>query len=486
MRTRSAEWVARTVTGRLVGDVAAAVGPDVVIDSRRVTPGALFVALPGDHVDGHDYVGVAAANGAAAALVTSEQHMRGHPGLAQIIVDDGVAGLSRLAEAVVADAHGSGLLVLAVTGSSGKTSTKDMLAQVLEDAGTTVAPVGSFNNEIGVPLTACRVDDQTRYLVSEMGARGIGHIAWLCSLVHPDISLVLNVGTAHLGEFGSVEGIAAAKGELVEGLGPEGWAVLNLDDTHVAAMQHRTRARLAWFSLDASASLPDGAGLLVTADEITHDDLGHHSFMMVVKAPGADDVRLPVGLALIGGHQVANAVAAAAAALAAGLAPAAVASSLNNLEHRSPWRMQLQQRADGAAIINDSYNANPDSMAAALAALSDIGAARRQQLPDTRVLAVLGDMLELGDDAAARHHRVGELAARAGVDELWAVGEFAQQLADGAAAHGVITHIVTLHEASSIPLGAQDVVLVKASRGLALDKVAAALLSSDPSHQEAR
>ncbi|HNV09900.1 MAG TPA: UDP-N-acetylmuramoyl-tripeptide--D-alanyl-D-alanine ligase [Propionibacteriaceae bacterium] len=223
MRELSTADLAAVTSGTLVGPIVT-VGPDVVIDTRLASPGCLFVALPGERVDGHDFTGAAAEAGAAAVLASRTTDAP----LPHVIVDDPVAGLSALAHHVVTTADD--LTVFAITGSSGKTSTKDLLAQVLESDAPTVSPVGSFNNEIGVPLTACKVGPQTRYLVSEMGARGIGHVAWLCSIVPPEISLVLNVGTAHIGEFGTREVIAQAKGEIVEALTPDGWAVLNADD----------------------------------------------------------------------------------------------------------------------------------------------------------------------------------------------------------------------------------------------------------------
>ena len=481
MRPRTARWIGDTVGAHVRGDADVQVGPDVVIDARLATPGALFVALPGERVDGHDYTDQAARKGAAAVLVTRPSDTTA----TQIETPDGVTALSDLARAIIAEAHTGGLRVLAVTGSSGKTSTTDILAQLLEAHGPTIAPVGSFNNEIGVPLTACRVDDSTRYLVSEMGARGRGHIAWLCSMVSPDLGMVLNVGTAHLGEFGSVEAIAEAKGEIIEDLPPEGWAVLNRDDSRVADMAARTRARLAWFSVDPDASLqpapgPPTAGLLVQARDLGADDVGRYHFTMAVHT-GDEISEHAVQLALIGRHQVSNAVAAAAAAIASGVPATTVTGALNALAHRSAWRMELRERANGAAVINDAYNANPDSMRAALAALSEIGTARRRAHPGARVLAILGDMLELGDDAPALHRQVGALAAAAGVDEVHAIGHFAADIVAGAESGGIMATASTTEQASSLHLAPKDVVLVKASRGLALDRVAAALLAAETS-----
>ena len=459
------------VRGRLAGTgTGREVGPDVVIDSRAVTPGALFVALPGERVDGHDYVAAASASGAAAALVTRELDAAG----VQIVVDDALRALSDLATHVVTTGRARGLVVVGVTGSSGKTSTKDLLAQVLESAGPTVAPPGSFNNEIGAPLTACRVGAATRFLVSEMGARGIGHIAHLCRVTPPSVGVVLNVGHAHVGEFGSVEGIARAKGELVEVLDADGWAVLNADDERVAAMATRTAASLAFFS---AAGDPGRGALRVWASGVRADELQRHSFTLHVAGTSRDQETVPVTLNVLGGHQVSNALAAAAAAVASGIGVARIAEALGTAVARSRWRMELTERADGLAVLNDAYNANPDSMAAALTSVAGLRRA------GGRVVAVLGDMLELGDDAERAHREIGVLAASLGVDELFATGEFAPAVARAFAEaggrrhhHGEADDLVRRLRAS---LGPRDVVLVKASRGLALETVADALVATD-------
>lgn len=474
MRITTAADLAELAGGVLHGDTSASVGPDVVVDARRATPGSVFVAIPGEHVDGHDFTGQAAANGAAAVIATRVTDAD----IAHVVVDDSVGGLSRLASSVVRRAIADGLTVLAITGSSGKTSTKDVLAQVLEHAGPTVSPVGSFNNEIGVPLTACGVDERTRYLVSEMGARGIGHLRWLTGLIPPAISLVLNVGSAHLGEFGSVENIAIAKGELVEALSPDGWAVLNADDHRVAAMASRTRGRVAWFTRQDAAL---EGGLVVRARDVRPDDLQRFSFTLVVERPGVPVAAHPVTLRLIGSHHVSNAVAAAAAAVAAGMEPERVAAALSAAGPRSKWRMQLDERADGAAVLNDAYNANPESMAAALATLADLGRGRRSVDPSARTIAVLGDMLELGADSASAHRRMGRLAADLGINEVVAVGEYAGDIVAGATAGGTPARALERSEvAGRIALGAMDVVLVKASRGVALEQVADELLAGGP------
>ena len=461
MREVTAAQLADLAGARLVGDPSALVGPDVVIDSRLTTRGSLFVALPGEHADGHDFAAAAVSAGAAAVLCARELPLA----VPQLLVPDAAAGLAALGTALVAEARGAGLVTVGITGSSGKTSTKDLLAQVLAGAGPTVAPVGSFNNEIGVPLTATRIDPGTRVLVSELGARGRGHIAWLCGIVPPQVGVVVNVGHAHLGEFGSVEAIARAKGELVEALPPDGWAVLNADDRLVAGMAARTSARIAGFGIGAEPAIGE---LRVWATGITADALQRPGFTL--RAAGAATGAAAVQLQVTGAHQVGNALAAAAVGLTQGMGVEAVATAMGSATARSHWRMELTERPDGVLVVNDAYNANPDSMAAALRTLASL---RR---PGGRLLAVLGDMLELGDGATAEHRAIGALAAEVGVDAMVTIGDHARDLLDGAAAGGLAGTAVAdrtdAAAAASAWLRPADVVLVKASRGLALETVA--------------
>ena len=457
MKALMAGEIARIVDGRLVGsDVP--VGPDVVIDSRLVTPGALFVAIAGARVDGHDYLGSVADSGGAAALVDHAVEAR----LPQIVVADTIGALSALARHIAAEGREHGLVSLALTGSSGKTSTKDMLAQVLEPAGVTVAPRGSFNNKITMPLTVTGVDESTRFLVAEMGATKIGHIEWLCSISRPGIAAVLNVGHAHIGEFGSREAIAQAKGEIVEGLPDTGWAVLNADDPLVTGMAGRTKAQVAWFSA-AGAGL--GGDIWAGARDVRLDDLDRASFRLVGHAAGAAFDQ-PVRLRTLGAHQVANACAAAVMALCAGLAPDAVAVALSSAVARSSWRMEPVNLADGRLVLNDAYNANPDSVAAALASLGRLARSR-----STRPVAVLGDMLELGPAAEAAHETAGRLAVEAGATVI-AVGEFAQFTAAGARRAGGEAFVMARDDVADwLARSSARVVLVKGSRGVGLDSI---------------
>lgn len=477
MRISSAAELAAAIGARLTGPGEVPVGPDVVIDTRKATPGSLFVALPGERVDGHDFTTAAARAGAAAVLASRATDAD----LPHLLVADSQQGLTDLARHLVAVEHsrpGTPLRTIALTGSSGKTSTKDILAQLLEAAGTTVSPVGSFNNEIGVPLTACGIDQDTDFLISEMGARGKGHIAWLTSIVPPDVAMVLNVGTAHLGVFGSRDAIAAAKGEIVEALGADGWAVLDAADFRVAAMTARTPAQIAWFSPDADHRHPEAA-IEGWADRSGSDDLGRYHFQLHLRTPGGQLVEA-VQLRTLGGHQVANAVAAAVAAACCGMAPDRIAAGLSAATTRSPWRMELDERADGLVVINDCYNANPDSMRAAIDTLAGILERRRASDPQTRGIAILGDMRELGADSAELHREAGRQAARAGFDEVLCIGERAEDLASGVTEGGSHARVVDAAQARvSLDWSRHDVVLVKASRALGLEKLAAAILADE-------
>ena len=453
------DLVADVVGGRIEGNADEVVvsGP-VVIDGREAEPGSLFVAFAGEHADGHEHAPQAAAHGAVAVLGTRATE------LPTVVVEDPQAALQLLARHVVAQRRREGpLTVLAVTGSQGKTSTKDLLAAVLAARGPTVATRGSYNNELGVPLTVLGVEPGTHHLVVEMGARGRGHIAELTALVPPDVSIVLNVGSAHLSEFGSREAIAEAKGELVSGLRPGGIAVLNADDERVAAMSSLAPGQVLTFGVE------DAGGADVRVEDLVLDRLGRPRFTLRSAEASAE-----VALQVVGAHQATNAAAAAAAALAVGMTLADVAAALTSVATLSPWRMELHETADGVVVLNDSYNANPESMRAALDALVSIGAD-----PSVgRTVAVLGEMLELGADSETSHRELGELAAGR-VDQLVVVGDGARGIHAGATDAGRPSVLVDDNAAAidwlRTHLRAGDAVLVKASRGARLDEVAAAL-----------
>ncbi|ANW20623.1 UDP-N-acetylmuramoyl-tripeptide--D-alanyl-D-alanine ligase [Streptomyces clavuligerus] len=440
-------------------------GP-VVTDSRRVGPGSLFTAFAGERADGHDFAERAVADGAVAVLATRPV------GVPAIVVDDVTAALGALARHVV---ERLGTTTVALTGSAGKTSTKDLIAQLLERKGPTVYPEGNLNNEIGLPLTALRADESTEHLVLEMGARYIGDIRYLTGLVPPRIGLVLNVGTAHLGEFGSRERIAEAKGEMVESLpsGEEGGvAVLNADDPLVRAMAERTRARVVLFGEHSSAD--------IRAANVRLTRQGRPAFTLHTPT-GCSDVTMR----LYGEHHVSNALAAAAVAHELGLSADEIALALSEAGTLSRWRMEVTERPDGVTIVNDAYNANPESMRAALRALAAMG--QGAQSRGGRTWAVLGLMAELGDEALAEHDAVGRLAVRLNVSKLVAVGgREASWLQLGAYNEGSwgeeSVHVSDAQAAVDLlrsELRPGDVVLVKASRSVGLERVAQALL--DPS-----
>ncbi|GGT53873.1 UDP-N-acetylmuramoyl-tripeptide--D-alanyl-D-alanine ligase [Actinomadura citrea] len=432
-------------------------GP-VVIDSRAVEPGALFAALKGERADGHDFAAGALAAGAAGVLA---QHPVDGP---CVVVDDVQEALGRLARAVLERLPD--VTVVAVTGSAGKTSTKDLIGQVLSGAGPTVYPPGSFNNEIGLPLTVLRADPATRHLVLEMGARGIGHIAYLTGIARPDVGVVLNVGTAHVGEFGSRENIAVAKGEIVEAVPPGGTAVLNADDPLVGAMASRTKGEVVTFGRSPGAA--------VRAEGETLDDQGRARFTLVTPEGAA-----PVALRLHGSHAVPNALAAAAAARAAGLATGAIAEALSAAVPVSRWRMEVTERADGVTVVNDAYNANPDSTRAAIDVLVHLARGRR-------AYAVLGEMAELGDSSVAEHARIGQHVARSGIAGFVVVGANAAAMAEGAGQvaswTGECVQVDDVGAAVTVlreRLAPRDVVLVKGSRVAGLERVAEAILAED-------
>jgi UDP-N-acetylmuramoyl-tripeptide--D-alanyl-D-alanine ligase len=444
--------VAEITSGALTGmaDPRAVVRGPVVIDSRAVEPGSLFVAIKGARVDGHDFAVTACQAGAEAVLAARPTEAP------TVVVSDVVAALGDLATAVFAELPAT--TVIGVTGSAGKTTTKDLLARLTARMGTTVAPPGSFNNEIGHPLTVLRADEQTRFMVLELSARDAGHIAHLARIAPPRIGVVLNVGTAHLGVFGGREAIAKAKGELVEALPEGGVAVLNADDPHVRAMAGRTVARVTWFGRS-----PDAA---VRAEDVTIDERGRAAFTLRTPSGSA-----PVKLRLYGEHAVENTLAAAAGAYELGLPVATIAQELSEAEPRSRWRMEVADRPDGVTVINDAYNANPDSMRAAFVALGDLGRQRRR-------FAVIAALRELGEESAALNEQVGRLAGGAGLTGLIVVGPDAGPLLAGASGAPVL-HVPDADTAAAElarSLAPGDVVLIKGPRAMGLERVAELLL----------
>jgi UDP-N-acetylmuramoyl-tripeptide--D-alanyl-D-alanine ligase len=460
----TAAEVAELTAGRLGEGTApeVTVTADAVIDSRRAVEGSLFVAIAGESADGHDYVASAVATGATLALVSRPVDAP------HVLVDDTVEALGELARAVLARLRAQGpIQVVGITGSVGKTSTKDLLGQVLASHGPTVAPVESFNNEIGLPLTVLRADASTRYLVLEMGASGIGHIDYLTRIAPLDVAVVLMVGHAHLGEFGGIEAVAQAKSEIVAGLVPSGTAVLNADDERVVAMAEQAPAEVVLFGAGDAAH--------VRAVDVALDPGGRARFTL-----HAQGERHPVALLVVGEHHVSNGLAVASAALALGMPAKAVAQAIGEARAVSPHRMAVVERSDGVTIIDDAYNANPDSMRAALRALAAMSGA------DRRSIAVLGEMLELGADSEQAHDAVGRLAVQLEIDRLVVVGEGASPIHAGAHAEAAgaaeVIQVDTVEGAARLlekELAPGDVVLVKSSHGSGLWRLGDALSEPD-------
>ncbi|MER7797677.1 UDP-N-acetylmuramoyl-tripeptide--D-alanyl-D-alanine ligase [Microbacterium sp. NPDC096154] len=384
-------------------------------DSRNMTPGAIFVAKPGEATDGHLFVGKAVEAGAVLALV---ERAVDEP-VTQIVVPDVLLAIADLAREVVARVRAGGeLQIVGITGSNGKTTTKNMLATILRPEGATVAPVGSYNNAVGAPLTMLRVTHDTRYLVCEFGADAHGQIARLAGLVTPDVGVVLMVGMAHAGGFGGIEATVKAKSELVAAVRPGGVAVLNADDPRVAGMSAIAQERglaVRWFG-EADAAGVRSSDLRVTAS-------GTDATVSI------DGRTLPLHLQVLGAHHVKNALAAIAAATALGVSPHAAVERIGTVELAERWRMQVMG-SDRVRIINDAYNASPDSMAAALRTLAQITG------PGERMVAVLGAMSELGEYAHEEHAKIGLLAVRLRIPRIVVVGQEARSLYLAAVAEG--------------------------------------------------
>lgn len=459
MITLSAAEIAAATGGELAGGLAAdaSVTGQVITDSREVAPGDCFVAIAGENIDGHRYV--ASAADAGAAVILSEQDVA----VPHVRVDSTVQALGALAAHVLRALRERGeISVIGVTGSSGKTTTKDLLGAALSAFAPTIWPVASFNNDIGLPLTVLRCDENTRYLVAEMGASAAGELTRLTTIAPLDIAIVLMVGHAHVGGFGSLADVAKAKSELVAAIRPGGTAILNADDARVSAMRpsHADGSALAadhvrYFS--ARGELADRPGL--AAADIREDALGRASFSL-----DGIEVRLPI----VGVHHVNNALAALSAVAALGLDLARAARAIEGATI-SPHRMALTERADGVTILDDAYNANPESMRAAIDALARLSATRR--------VALLGTMLEMGGEAEAQHAEVGSHAAAAGLN--WVISVAADAIATGAheAARGELRiDALETNEAALALLEGElrdgDVVLVKGSNGARLWSVA--------------
>ena len=437
-----ASQVADIVGGKINFDGTREVWNAPVFDSRKAVEGSFFLALSGERADGHDFIEDAINNGAVFALVSKESNFP------SIQVEDVLEALSKLAAYVRMQLPN--LKVIGITGSQGKTTTKDLLHHILESIGPTISPENSFNNELGAPLNLLRCDEKTMFCIAELGARHIGDIRNLSSVVKPDIGVVLKVGSAHLAEFGSVENIAKAKGELVEALPSDGVAVIGLYDDFTPKMADGFAGRVITFGERSDANVR--ATDIEIREGCPHFDL--------VDGEG----RVSVGMRLVGAQQIPNALAAAAAAVALGISNEHIATALSTAESKSKWRMQLHE-LPGLLIINDAYNANPESMEAALFSLRLFAQER-----GGAAWAFLGKMHELGASSASAHEKIGTLARDLGVDHLVAINVIE---------YGSALNFNNWEEAMSLinEFAPGDVVLVKASRAEGLERLADALIA---------
>ncbi|MFZ6992992.1 UDP-N-acetylmuramoyl-tripeptide--D-alanyl-D-alanine ligase [Curtobacterium sp. RRHDQ66] len=469
--------IAAAVDGELVrGAAETVVDGSVETDSRLVGAGSVFFALLGEETDGHRFVPSAAESGAALVITEHETELPDGSATAQIVVADGYAALAALAHEVVARVRAGGdLKVVGITGSNGKTSTKNMLRTILQQHGETVAPEGSFNNHVGAPISMLRITHDTRYLVVEMGASGIGHIAALVRIAEPDVGVVLKVGLAHAGEFGGIEATQRAKSEMVTDLPASATALLNVDDDRVAAMRGLTAASVVGFgtSDDADYRLSgvstdrDGTRFTLTAPPVRPDQDQDQD-----RPGGSGQVpeTVDVSLAILGEHHAMNATAALTVAHRWGVPLADGAAALASMTRAERWRMELLQGGpDGVTVINDAYNASPDSTAAALRTLAQI------VRPGERTIAVLGEMAELGEYSVEEHDRIGRLVVRLGIGQLVVVGRGAMPIHQAATLEGswdgesvfiedVDDAVHTLQEM----VRPGDVVLVKSSKSAGL------------------
>lgn len=439
-----------TLPHRVTAD--AIVGGCVQTNSTLVEPGSIFFALPGEVTDGHLFAADAAARGAA--LVVAERPLDLPVPL--LVVPDGVTALADLARLVVARVRANGnLKVIGITGSNGKTTTKNLLQAILSAEGPTVAPVASFNNHVGAPITMTQVDTSTEYLISEMGASHPGEIARLVGIAMPDISVVLKVGLAHAGEFGGVDATQRAKSEIVRELPAFAVAVLNADDDRVAAMAGMTAARVVWFGLAPHAE--------VRAEDVRATASGTR-FTLVV-----DGVAHEVGLRILGEHHVSNALAALAVARELGVPVERAIAAIETVPRAERWRMEVLQPGGGITVINDAYNASPDSTAAALKTLAQI------REPGQRTVAVLGEMAELGEYSDEEHDRLGRLVVRLNIGKLVVVGEGARRIHAAAGLEGswdgesvFVADLDAAYDLLREQLRAGDIVLVKSSKSAGL------------------
>ena len=411
----SLQEIAEAIEAKLIGDGTVVVSGSVETDSRHIKAGSLFVAKPGEVTDGHEFVSSAIANGAVALIVEHEVSST----VPQLVVKDSVHALGLLAKHVVAKVKALGQLkVIGVTGSNGKTTTKNMLREVLSTAGKTIAPEESFNNEVGAPYSMLKIDEQTRFLVVEMGAGGMGTIKYLAEMCEPDLGIELKVGLAHAGEFGGIEATENIKAELVEELTPTGIALLNFDDERVMNMVSRTKAKVFTFGL--------GGGSDYSASDVAIN-LSGTSFDYSTP----DGTKSKVNLRILGEHHVYNALAALATGEILGVDRKQAIEAIEGMKLAEKWRMELAVAESGVTVINDAYNASPDSMRAALQTLAQLG-----RISGKKTVAVMGEMAELGEFSAHEHDAIGRIAVRLNLGQVVVVGKGAKLIHMGASQEG--------------------------------------------------
>ena len=462
----SLEEISAALDGEIYAPDAAAgliVSGSVETDSRLVTPGGLFFARPGEVTDGHLFVGAALESGAVAAVVGH----RVDSSIPQIVVADVTLALGKLAKFVLARVREkSALKVIGITGSNGKTTTKNMLREILSQVGETIAPIESFNNEVGAPISILKADFDTRFLVVELGAGGPGSISYLADIAQPDIGVLLKVGLAHVGEFGGIEGTVKIKAELASALTATALFVGNADDGYIRDMP--TVAKQVWFG-----TAPD-AGYRASDLQLS---ISGTRFEM--HWPGAESERIT--LKILGEHHVMNALAACAVADQLGVDRGTIKFALESMPLAERWRMQLTNRADGISVINDAYNASPDSTKAALQTLAQLGKSGR------RTIAVLGEMAELGAFSREQHDAIGRIVVRLNIDQLVVVGQAAKLIHMGAEQEGSwggeSKYFDSIAEALAYVRGmlvAGDIVLVKSSKSANLRHLGDDLLEVKP------
>jgi len=407
--------IAKAIDASLIGDGSTIVTGSVETDSRNVQSGSLFVAKPGEITDGHKFIEAAIQNGAVAVIVEHEEPSS----VPQLVVKDSVLALGLLAKHVVAKVKELGhLRVIGVTGSNGKTTTKNMLREVLSMAGKTVAPEESFNNEVGAPYSMLRIDDQTKFLVVELGAGGLGTIRYLAQMCKPDIGIELKVGLAHAGEFGGIDVTESIKAELVEELDATGIAILNSDDERVMNMASKTKAKVISFGLGNDSEY--------SATDVSISLTGT-SFQYGTPDGAINNVKLQI----LGEHHVYNALAALTAAEVLGVDRKLAIQALEKIELAEKWRMELGVASTGLTVINDAYNSSPDSMRAALQTLAQLG-----RISGKKTVAVMGEMAELGEFSAHEHDAIGRIAVRLNLGQVVVVGKGAKLIHMGASQEG--------------------------------------------------